>query len=228
MSDSMSHPATAKNPAEKLLLGIDTSGSEGSLALAAVSAQREMRMLTQTVLTGRHYSDELIAKLRELLAHSGVLLGSLEAVVVVQGPGSFTGLRAGLSAAKALAEALALPIIAVSNLALLASCGGPACAAVLDAGRGEFYVRLPNFAESLETLASLIEKAGGARLCICEPHIAERLSPLDVLLVPAPTARDALHFALPRLLAESYDDIASLDANYVRRPYAAPLPLRAS
>ncbi len=64
----------------------------------------------------------------------------LRGVVVVHGPGSFTGIRIGVSAAKGLAEGLGIPVIALSRLELLARQSPEGSAvAVLDAGRGEFY-----------------------------------------------------------------------------------------
>ena len=59
--------------------------------------------------------------IRRLLEARGWKLGELSAVVVVHGPGSFTGVRVGLSAAKGLSEAASIPLIAVSA-ACLAGC----------------------------------------------------------------------------------------------------------
>ena len=74
----------------------------------------------QKELAGKTYSAELVPKIQELLEEQGVGLQELEAVVVVHGPGSFTGVRIGVSSAKALAEALNIPLLAVSRLAVLA------------------------------------------------------------------------------------------------------------
>jgi tRNA threonylcarbamoyladenosine biosynthesis protein TsaB len=85
----------------------------------------------------------LVPTLRALLADALIDLTQLTAVVVVDGPGSFTGIRIGLSAVKALAEALNLPVYPISRLRVLAqthSAAGAAMGAVLDAGRGEFYL----------------------------------------------------------------------------------------
>ena len=70
---------------------------------------------------------------RRLMEASGFRLNELAAVVVVHGPGSFTGVRVGVSAAKGLSEAGGVPLIAVSRLALLAGrvdgAGSGACCA---------------------------------------------------------------------------------------------------
>src|SRR5271155_2641651 len=107
---------------EKLVLGIDTCGPSGSVALgrlveAETGASAEI--VGQVELEGRSYSATLIAAVGELLQRAGLALRDVDAIVAVNGPGSFTGVRVGLSAAKGLAEAAALPILAVSRLEVL-------------------------------------------------------------------------------------------------------------
>ncbi len=77
----------------------------------------------------------------DLLSHSGVALNDLGGIVAVNGPGSFTGVRVGLSAVKGLAEGAQIPVVAISRLQVLSRKSGvPSCA--LDAHRGEVYLRL--------------------------------------------------------------------------------------
>jgi len=115
-----------------------TSGGEGSVALADTEAADAV--VASETLPGRSSSERLVPAVRRLMEARGWRLRDLTAVVVVDGPGSFTGVRVGLSAAKGLCEAGGVPLIAVSRLALLAACVGEgAVHAVLDAGRGEFY-----------------------------------------------------------------------------------------
>src|SRR5271156_6487227 len=83
-------------------------------------------------LVGKTYSELLLSTIAEMLHEASVRVEQLTGVVVVHGPGSFTGIRIGLSAAKGLAEALAIPIIAVSRLELLARKAPGSAAAVLD------------------------------------------------------------------------------------------------
>src|SRR5271154_3433596 len=122
-----------------MLLGIDTCGGTGTIALARWS-DGAITLLAQTELPGKTYSAELVPAIHETLAAQGSSASELEAVVVVHGPGSFTGVRIGVSSAKALAEGLNIPLLAVSRLAVLSQKAG-ANAAVLDAGRGEFYFK---------------------------------------------------------------------------------------
>ena len=76
-----------------------------------------------------------------MLQSAGVEFRDLGGIVVVNGPGSFTGVRVGVSAVKGLAEGTAVPVVAVSRLEVLAKKSGVASSA-LDAHRGEVFLRL--------------------------------------------------------------------------------------
>ena len=91
-----------------LLLGIDTCGPSGSVALGRWAAGA-VEILGQIELEGRSYSATLVAAVDEVLSRHGVGLRELGAIVAVSGPGSFTGVRVGLSAVKGLAEAARAP-----------------------------------------------------------------------------------------------------------------------
>jgi len=103
-----------------LLLGIDTCGPTGSVALGRWSGS-SVEILGQIELEGRSYSSTLVAAVSELLARAGMQLGQLSAIVAVNGPGSFTGVRVGLAAVKGLAESARIPVVAVSRLEVLAA-----------------------------------------------------------------------------------------------------------
>jgi tRNA threonylcarbamoyladenosine biosynthesis protein TsaB len=209
----------------RLLLGIDTSGSEGSLAIGRMDAEGGVTLMQQILLTGRHYADDVVPQLKVLFAQAGVTLQDFSAIVVVNGPGSFTGLRAGIASAKALAEVGNLPVLAISRLTLLARAGLPSpehnvSISVLDAGRGEYYMRLPSGNESVASHAELTEAAGSTPVRACEEKVKVQLADMNVEFIPPPVAFDAILLAAPRILTGSFDDVATLDANYVRRPYA--------
>jgi tRNA threonylcarbamoyladenosine biosynthesis protein TsaB len=192
-----------------IVLGIDTCGPAGSIALGRLE-DRAVAILAQTEMPGKTYSARLVPALRALLATRNIDAASLNAIVVVNGPGSFTGVRIGVSSAKGLAEGLGIPLLVVSRLAVLAWKAGVSAAA-LDAGRNEFYVR----DQDVETLLAAKDVPSSSAVAICEPA-ALQIFP-DAVLVDAPTAADALHFGAPRLLAQDFADVSTLDANYVRR-----------
>ena len=124
-----------------MLLAIQTSSVPGnSVARCVDPASGEVEILAQAEFAARSNSALLIPKIGETLAACGAEVRDLEAIVVVRGPGSFTGIRVGLSAAKGLAEVSGSKIIALSQLALLASSSGHKhVLAAIDAGRGEYY-----------------------------------------------------------------------------------------
>lgn len=86
---------------------------------------------------------ELVPAIRELMRRAGVGMGSLDAVFVARGPGGFSALRVGMSAAKALSAALDVPLVAVNTLDVEAApylpLGSPV-AAVMPAGRNRLYL----------------------------------------------------------------------------------------
>ena len=126
-----------------LLLAVDTSGKHGSVALAQVAAgRREVELVESVPLAGGTFSAQLIPQISALLAKHGYSKSDLAAFAAVSGPGSFTGLRVGLAAIKALAEVLQKPIAAVSLLEAVARSAKAQgrIFASLDAGRGEVYV----------------------------------------------------------------------------------------
>jgi tRNA threonylcarbamoyladenosine biosynthesis protein TsaB len=205
----------------KVLL-IDTCGETGSVALADTAAA--VPKVTSAVLPGRSASERLVATVRELAATAGMELADLGAVAVVNGPGSFTGVRVGVSAAKGLCEALGIPVVAISRLAVLAGAVETAerVLAVLDAGRGEFYCGVYEgttcIREALLTRAEALEIAADcAAVVVCEAAVAAALAEVGPVLVPAPAAEAALPIAVRRMAAQDFDDLVTLDANYLRR-----------
>ncbi len=194
----------------QLILGLDSCGAETTLALGELFGS-QLRVLREATLPARSTGARLTGALGEVLGE--VAPAALAAMVVVRGPGSFTGMRIGLSAAKALSEAAAVPLVAVSRLAVLAAAGRTEYAA-LDAGRGSVYLRASNGAEQLLSE----DKARGAAqdlsaLAVCEDRVAG-LFP-GARSVAQPRAIDALAHARERVAARDWDDPGSLDALYL-------------
>jgi len=93
-------------------LAIDTSSSTASVAL---SHKGEV-LASLTWQTARNHTIELLPNLVCLLQQAKVELDSIEAIIVAKGPGSFNGLRVGISTAKGLASALNIPLLGVNTL----------------------------------------------------------------------------------------------------------------
>ncbi len=191
------------------VLAIDTCGPAGSITVGSVEDEA-VEVLALTELAGKTYSAQLVPAIRLMLENLHIKVETLGAIVVVNGPGSFTGIRVGVSTAKGFAEALGTPTVAVSRLALLAWKAGLERAA-LDAGRGEFYFRN----HTSELLLGAEDIPATEPVSVCEEN-AVRVFP-QAVLVEAPTAGDALRFAASRVREEDFADMAALDGNYVRR-----------
>lgn len=91
------------------------------------------------------HAETVLPAVDELLNDNGITLGELDALVVDVGPGSFTGVRIGVTIANALASAVAKPVIAVNSLEALAQpyrSEGRACAVIIDARNGNGYAAL--------------------------------------------------------------------------------------
>src|ERR1035438_3438650 len=106
-----------------LVVAIDTSGRNGSVALCRGGAA-SFEVLELCTLDGGTYSARLMPCIADLLLQAQVTKTQLDGLVVVDGPGSFTGLRVGLSTVKALCEVLGKPLAAVSMLEALAVTHG--------------------------------------------------------------------------------------------------------
>ncbi len=134
-----------------LLLVTDTSGKNGTVALARAGepglhgtdvTDREAEQVIEVVpLAGGMFSAQLVPQIAALLTRHGFSKTDIDALIVVSGPGSFTGLRVGLAAIKALAEILKKPIVPVSLLEVVATAARThgRVVAVLDGGRGEVF-----------------------------------------------------------------------------------------
>lgn len=119
-----------------MLLAIDTTSEFGSLALARGSETVEV----VPVHSREGYAHLLFQEILALLERHGLKFENIEGYAAASGPGSFTGVRVGLTAAKGLAEAHGKRVVPVSNLRALAYAGaGELRAAVIDARRGEIY-----------------------------------------------------------------------------------------
>ena len=131
-----------------LILGIDTALSGCSAAL--VDEEGGVRAL-RFELIARGHAERLVPMVGEMLAEAGVDSGQIGRVAVAAGPGSFTGIRVGLAAARAFALAWGTPCHGVSSLATLAlaalaenreAIGDKPFLAAIDASRGQVYAQL--------------------------------------------------------------------------------------
>ena len=207
----------------EILLGIDTCGVTGSIALGRVE-DAGVSLLGQTELANGEFASRIVAVIADLLGGAGIQVADLAGIVVVIGPGTFTGIRIGLSTAKALAEACGIPVVTVSRLALLAHEAGTACAA-LDAHRGQVFLGIYAADDPLlEMLVTAGEFSALGRLpgpvAFCEEgtlHLMDTVATdVEMVRTPAPSAYAAIRFGLELWRAGDFADVGTIDGYYLR------------
>jgi len=180
-----------------VILAIDISTATGSLALTRAGYLLEEFLLEAQ--TG--YGEIIFAAIDGLLKRHAIAIQQVELIAVAQGPGTFTGVRMGLTLAQGLAEALSRPVCGISNLAALAHTGqGPRRAPVLDARRGQHYTAVYSAEGTLiepERLQNLEDFHPGVSLLHQTGPLAAAIAALAQYAVP--------------------QDPSALDANYIRR-----------
>jgi tRNA threonylcarbamoyladenosine biosynthesis protein TsaB len=201
-------------------LAIDTTGEFGSIALVG-----ELGVIEEVALDSPDgFAHVLFGEIEGLLARHGVGIEKVDAFASASGPGSFTGVRVGLTAVKGLAEATGRKVVAVSNLEALAWYGSrPLRAAVLDARRGELYGGVYDAGLRLvqEEVVAKIEDwlAGlpGGDLEIVTHGLRLEGESRPVVKAPRSLAGSIGQIAFDRLGRGEALDPAEIDANYVRR-----------
>ncbi|MBI1620979.1 tRNA (adenosine(37)-N6)-threonylcarbamoyltransferase complex dimerization subunit type 1 TsaB [Aquamicrobium zhengzhouense] len=122
-----------------IILAIDTAAN---LCAASVFDTQRGELGQHVLDLGKGHAEQLMGTIEAALAAAGVTYADLGAIAVSIGPGSFTGVRVGVSTARGLALTLKIPAVGVSTLEALASeaASGKSVIARIDAGRGQAYV----------------------------------------------------------------------------------------
>ena len=218
-----------------LALAIDTSGNTAGLALG-----RE-----DVLLAEYHFRNKmdllrrLMPNVRSIISDARLTPSDLEGIVIALGPGSFTGLRIGVTAAKALAYALKKPIVGVPTLDVMARglvpFKGIICPMIY-AKPGEVYAALyesdgvtlqktmPDAAISIDALSDQLRELGTRNILLSGDGARCNLEAMRQLGAIAPPEHDfprasvLLTMGIERLSAGEEDDLFSLIPHYVRRP----------
>jgi len=220
---------------DPVYLAIDTSTDTAGLAIA-----RDGQLLAELTWHCRqNHSMELMPRLNQLMQQAGVNYKDVSGIVVARGPGSFNGLRVGISSAKGLAYGLGVPVVGVVTLEATAyqhrAAGLPVCAAV-NAGRGEIgaavYQQIDDewgqlIAEHVTTVDALCRHIDN-KTVFCGPlpagveeELRRKLG--DKALIASPSARllragCLLELGAVRLDRGEDDGAAALQPLYLRRP----------
>jgi tRNA threonylcarbamoyladenosine biosynthesis protein TsaB len=145
-----------------LILAVDTCLAASSIAVLDGDIVRAARSEPMT----RGHQERIAVLAREMMGEAGVKFPDLTRIAVTVGPGSFTGLRVGLSFAKGLATALSIPCVGVNSLeALAATADAPGfVAGVLDAKMGQVYLQVFDGGKALMAPDALEVGVAAARL----------------------------------------------------------------
>lgn len=214
-----------------LLLVTDTSGKNGFVALARTGepAENKIDVIEEVPLAGGTFSAQLVPQIAGLLSQRGLNKSDIGAFIAISGPGSFTGLRIGLAAIKALAEILRKPIVPVSFLEVVALASGKQgrVLTALDAGRGEVYLGEYEIAgestrmiqERLSLKDELFSLAQEKTLATPDATLAAaaRAAGAPVLELKPITAQDVARLGSRKLGAGEAVSPEQLEANYIRR-----------
>ena len=143
-----------------LILNIETATKNCSVALSKDGKTLAIRELSEQNFS---HAEKLHVFIEELLLETNVALKDLKAIAASQGPGSYTGLRIGVSAAKGLCYALSIPLIAVDTLEILArkiNISNGTILPMIDARRLEVYSAFfdSNYTKIRETKAEIIDE----------------------------------------------------------------------
>jgi tRNA threonylcarbamoyladenosine biosynthesis protein TsaB len=186
------------------LLAIDTAGPRLQLALRLGD---RVDTLVEAMPTGQ--AERIFPAIGELLARNNVAYDALTRIAVTTGPGSFTGVRIGLSAARGLGLALGIPVLGIPTLfAISLSAECDPVAVLLDARRNEAY----------------FQSFSGPGIPVGEPALlpvadAQRRVPTSARLITSPSPDIA---RLANLAATADPAKFPPDAAYIRDADAKP------
>lgn len=216
-------------------IAIDTSTDTASLAL--VENNRIMAELTWNC--GKNHTVQLLPNLNYLLDQNASSLESADCIIVARGPGSYNGLRVGISTARGLAYSLGIPIVGISTLEAEAwqhaGTGLPVCP-ILNAGREEVATALFRMTDEGWTrfeedhLSSVNDLCSGinTETVFCGEYVAKieeelktELGDKAIIISPVASLRRAGFLAelgLKRIKVGDFDDTAILQPHYFRGP----------
>ena len=202
-----------------LILALDTAQADCSAAVYDSASGSIIGRCVETI--GKGHAERMMAVIDAALTEAGMKPADIDRIVVNIGPGSFTGVRIGVAAARALALAVKAECVGVSSLAAIAfqhraARPGSAVMATLDARRGEAFAQ--------------VFDADGEPLTEPAAHAYDDLADLARQHAAVPFGTGAIVTGLAGPLPEdrvTIDTIAILGASAIAGPPVSPLYLRA-
>ncbi len=212
-----------------LILQLETASTNCSVSLAR---EGELLAYKEHNSPSFSHSEQLHLFIKDVLEAAGVSLQQLKAIAVSKGPGSYTGLRIGVSAAKGLCYALGIPLISTRTLrgiALQKEVSSGVIISMLDARRMEVYAAVFNAAheEVKPTRAVIIEASSfkefaekgkvhlvGSGASKCKEVLTHLNFSFDDTLVP--TSRTMSEEAYQKFQQGSFEDVAYFEPYYLK------------
>jgi len=198
-----------------MIVAIESASTDVSLALARTDGT----LLAEAGWSSdRRQGHEILPRLLDLLGEHAIPINGVSGVAVGIGPGSFTGLRVGMSLAKGLALALAVPLVGVPSLRAWLDGEPEALAAVGRAGSRDAYLLLRD--ESAPRIVDREELPAGVRdrPLVAPMELAQAFG-LSAALAPHRAAGAVAAAAAARLRTDpGGDDLAALEPAYLRAP----------
>ena len=209
------------------ILAIDTATLVASVAVCDGDAVAAGEARAQT------HSEMLLPLIDQVLARAGLAPADLDAVACGAGPGSFTGLRIGLSTAKGICFAIGRPLVLISSLAALSREGRGTVLAVLDAKKQEVYAGLYQDGVALDAEVVLPPgevaawAAGRAHVVVGDgafayPEAAASWGPILLEARRTPSAAAVARLAAARMARGESDNLLLAEPTYIRMDVATP------
>ncbi|MER3316989.1 MAG: tRNA (adenosine(37)-N6)-threonylcarbamoyltransferase complex dimerization subunit type 1 TsaB [Allomuricauda sp.] len=213
-----------------IILHLETATTNCSVS---ISKDSEMIVLKENNAASYSHSEQLHVFIKEALKEASLSFSDLDAVAISKGPGSYTGLRIGVSAAKGICFSLDIPLISIPTLQSMANQvdlkPGELVIPVLDARRMEVYscVYDYNYQEIRETRAEVINEesfveyfgenkvhvvGSGAEKCrgvLQHPNFI-----FDESAVPS--AKDMVSMAFEKYQSKQFEDVAYFEPYYLK------------
>ncbi len=216
------------------ILHIETATKVCSVAL---SVDGELKQLQELKDDGYAHGEQLTILIQQVLDLQGITSGALSAVSVSAGPGSYTGLRIGVSTAKGLCYALGIPLIAVNTLESMAAIGKTKypdlnLCPMIDARRMEVFSLIMNPQSEIVKIASadVLDEHSYADFepLVCFGDGAAKMQELwagrqitfDADLEPSASGQVSL--AYQKYLEQEFEDVAYFEPDYLKEFYQAP------
>ena len=215
------------------ILGLETSTAVCSVGVFREGAQGIERSLRESHI----HSEKLLTLIQEVVQEAGIGLKQLDTIAVSIGPGSFTGLRIGLSAAKGLSYALDKPIVAVPTFEAIAESArlsAPAAGMIvvlIDAKKDEWYLGRfvtsdgitrslhPVEIRSLTEVAALMKEEKSALVLTDKVDLLSRALDIGGRIEDVHTycrGDVVASVALSRVLKHQFDDASVLEPTYLK------------